>query len=661
MDRDARLALYRVLVEARALEEAIQGAAAFYHSGFGMEAVGTGVASALRPDDFLVAHYRGVAAPLAKGMSATALVRSFLLKSTSPVRGRNWHPVDVELGIFGHQGTSGSEFGRAAGLAVAAQRRAGDAIAAAIFGDGSAQRGTMHEAFLMASAWKLPVLWVCENNGYMISTRADAIFPGDVAELAAGYHMHAEIVDGNDVFAVRDATERLVRQAREGRPVLLEAKTYRVRPHTEVEAAPYQDDEEIARWRERDPIAVARARLTGDDGVSTDELDALEHGVRAAVAAALESVQAEPGHSPDEDVHEWLFATPVDHSRDAGPSATAAVPRTEMGFFDAIRAGIRAEMAADPAVVLWGENVEDPYGGLLQQYVGLSTEFPGRVKDSPLAETAITGAALGAAMAGLRPIADIQIADFSFVAMEELVRAPRWRYMHGGAGDMRVPMVVKTLVGGYMGVGANHSQVPTGYWMHTPGLKVAFPSTPNDAYGLMRTAIRDDDVVVLCAHKLFMFSAGEVVEEPIPFGRAAIRREGSDVTIVAIGYMNDLALQAAERLAADGIDVESVDPRTLEPFDLDTVLASVAKTGRLVVVDEDHVSCGAAGELCMRVLEAAPAGALREPPARRVRAAPAPRGSGRAAGAPLRRRHRRRRPRHPRRLTDAAPPADPGF
>ena len=295
---------------------------------------------------------------------------------------------------------------------------------------------------------------------------------------------------------------------------------------------------------------------------------------------------------------------------------------TDLPFFDAIRAAIRDEMAADPTVMLWGENVEDPYGGLLQQYAGLSTEFPGRVKDTPLAETAIVGAALGAALGGLRPVADIQIADFSFVAMEELVRAARWRHMHGGAGDLRVPMVVKTLVGGYMGVGANHSQVPTGYWMHTPGLKIAFPSTPGDAYGLMRTAIRDDDVVVFCAHKLFMFDAGPVDGVPIEFGRAAVRRPGRNVTLVATGYMVSLALQAADELAATGIDAEVIDPRTLEPFDLATVVESVTRTGALVTVDEDHTRAGAAAEICMAVLEAAP-DALRGPP-RRVACADVP-------------------------------------
>lgn len=295
----------------------------------------------------------------------------------------------------------------------------------------------------------------------------------------------------------------------------------------------------------------------------------------------------------------------------------------ELGFFDAIKAAIRDEMAADERVMLWGENVVDPYGGLLQQYLGLSTEFPDRVLDSPLAETAIVGAALGAAMGGLRPIADIQIADFSFVAMEEIIRAPRWRHMHGGAGDLRIPMVIKTLVGGYMGVGANHSQVPTGYWLHTPGLKIAFPSTPADAYGLMRTAIRDDDVVIFLAHKMFMFNTGAVPREPVPFGKANIRRAGDDVTIVAIGYMNDLALQAADALASDGVSAEVIDPRTLEPFDLPTVLASVERTGRLVVVDEDHIRCGVAGEICQRVQEELSPGALRARP-RRVATAHVP-------------------------------------
>jgi len=302
---------------------------------------------------------------------------------------------------------------------------------------------------------------------------------------------------------------------------------------------------------------------------------------------------------------------------------TAVPAPEEMGFFDAVRAAIRDEMVDDDRVMLWGENVLDPYGGLLQQYVGLSSEFPGRVLDSPLAETAIVGAALGAAMGGLRPIADIQIADFSFVAMEEIVRAARWRHMHGGAGDLRIPMVVKTLVGGYLGVGANHSQVPTGYWLHTPGLKVAFPSTPADGYGLMRSAIRDDDVVMFLAHKMLMFSTGAVTREPVPFGTANVRRSGDDVTIVAIGYMNDLALQAAELLAAEGVSAEVIDPRTLEPLDLPAILTSLARTGRLVVVDEDHLRCGAAGEICQQVLEECEPGTLRARP-RRVATAHVP-------------------------------------
>lgn len=188
---------------------------------------------------------------------------------------------------------------------------------------------------------------------------------------------------------------------------------------------------------------------------------------------------------------------------------------------------------------------------------------------------------------------------------------------------MRMPIVVKTLVGGYMGVGANHSQVPTGYWWHTPGLKIAFPTTPSDAYGLMRTAIRDDDVVMFCIHKLYAFESGEVTKEPVPFGRAAVRREGGDATIVAIGYMTNIAAQAAELLAADGVEITIIDPRTLEPFDLDAVMRSVEQTGRLVVIDEDHARSGASAEICTQVQERAGAGVLKSTP-RRVATGNAP-------------------------------------
>lgn len=301
--------LYETLMEARALEETIQEHAAYYHSGYGMEAVGVGVASALEPADALVAHYRGVGAPLAKGMTAADLLRCFLLKATAPSHGRTWHPVDVARGLFGHQGTSGSEFGRAAGLAVAAKRRGDASLACAMFGDGSAQRGTLHEAFLMASAWALPVLWVCENNGFMISTRSESIFPGEIVELAAPYHLRAEVVDGNDVEAVRVAADELVHHVRAtGRPAFLEARTYRVRSHTEVEPAPYQAVDEIEWWAKRDPVTVARERLEAESG-DPGALDAAETRARRRVDEALEQVLAEPGHDPDEDVEAWLYAT----------------------------------------------------------------------------------------------------------------------------------------------------------------------------------------------------------------------------------------------------------------------------------------------------------------------------------------------------------------
>ena len=300
--------VYRVLVEARALEEAIAAAQPFYHSGFGMEAVGVGVASALGPADGLVPHYRGVGAPLAKGMSSFDILTSYLLKATSPVGGRVWHPVDPSLGLYGHQGTSGSEFGRGAGLALAAKHQGGGRVAAAIFGDGSAHRGTLHEAFLTARAWELPVLWVCENNGWMISTPAARIWPGDVSDLARGYDMPTEIVDGNDVFAVREAVDGLLDTVRAAsRPAFLECKTYRVRSHFEGEGHDYQDPDEIEAWRQRDPLLVARRRLEAE-GAPVDVIDGLEAEARATVADAMERASREPDLPPDHDAFAGLYA-----------------------------------------------------------------------------------------------------------------------------------------------------------------------------------------------------------------------------------------------------------------------------------------------------------------------------------------------------------------
>jgi pyruvate/2-oxoglutarate/acetoin dehydrogenase E1 component len=284
------------------------------------------------------------------------------------------------------------------------------------------------------------------------------------------------------------------------------------------------------------------------------------------------------------------------------------------------------ELSNDSSVMIWGENIEGVGGGFMVTS-GLSEEFPGRVRDTPLAETVIAGSAVGAAYCGMRPIVEIMFADFATVCFDEIVnKMAKIRYRFGAYDDFKLPIVVRMKVGGYVGLGPEHSQTMTGYFMHSPGLKIAFPTTAYDAKGLLKTAVRDNNPVLFLEHVLYYGKKDEVPEDEyfIPFGEASVRREGTDVTVVGIGYMVDHALQAAEEMEENGINVEVIDPRTLEPLDIGTIMKSIEKTGRIVVVDEDVIRCGVPGEILMQIYEQLRAAGKPPVPMARVGAANVP-------------------------------------
>ena len=276
----------------------------------------------------------------------------------------------------------------------------------------------------------------------------------------------------------------------------------------------------------------------------------------------------------------------------------------EITYSQAINEALHEEMARDYTVFILGESISHD---IWETHEGLAARFgKERIRDTAISEAAIVGAAVGAALAGYRPIADIMFADFLFCAADEtLNQAATHRFANGG--NAMVPMVIKTAVGGYTGGGPMHSQCPEGLVWHRPGLKIALPSTPYDAKGLLKTAIRDNNPVIYFFHKNLLETKGEVPEEEytIPLGEADIKREGSDVTVVAISYMVKMALDIADQLQEKGISIEVVDLRTLEPLDIDTVVASVKKTRRVVIVDEDVSRCGVTSEIGMQIMERA--------------------------------------------------------
>jgi pyruvate/2-oxoglutarate/acetoin dehydrogenase E1 component len=273
----------------------------------------------------------------------------------------------------------------------------------------------------------------------------------------------------------------------------------------------------------------------------------------------------------------------------------------------AMNEGLREEMRRDPSVYMVGlglypSSADAATAGLVDEFGEL------RVRSAPNSETVIAGSCVGAALAGMRPVAELHLADFAFNALDEILsKAGKWRYTHGANDGMTLPIVFLQGIGGYVSGAAEHSQSPLGLYWHSPGLKIAVPSTPHDAKGLLKTAVRDDNPVLFFTHKLLIGEQGPVPDDDylVPFGVAEIRREGDDVTVVATSYMVTLALEAAESMARRGVSVEVVDPRTLEPLDIEAIVESVCKTGRLVVVDEDTVRCSVGAEIGAQVMERA--------------------------------------------------------
>jgi 2-oxoisovalerate dehydrogenase E1 component len=477
------------------------------------------------------------------------------------------------------------------------------------FGDGATSIGFVHEAMNLAAVWNLPVVFFCENNAWAECTPlADYTRTEQLSVRAASYGMPGVTVDGNDPIAVYDAVTDAVNRARSsGGPTFVEAVAYRLQGHYFGDPMDYVPSDELDDARARAPFESYRAQLV-DEGLATaDDLDAID----AALAAEVDEAFAFAVQSPDTDLAELevdVFAgVTADPSRAHGVEAVA-IPEGEtetIGLVQAVNRTLDRALARDDRVILLGEDIADPAGGLFKVTYGLSTKHgTDRVRNTPIAESSIIGAAIGASMAGMRPVAELMFMDFLGVAMDQIANhAAKIRYMSGGR--QHAPMVIRTAVG--MSSGPQHSQALEAWAMHVPGIKVVWPSTSADAVGLLNACLDDDDPCLFIESMKLFFGGGQfpvpLTDFSLPLGKADIKREGSDVTVVAYGPAVHDALAAAETLAGDGTSVEVVDLRSLVPLDLDTVLESVGKTTRLVITHESVRSCGPGAEIAAAVGE----------------------------------------------------------
>ena len=612
----AMLALYRTMVRINESDKAVtRGLSAgeimfqYYPVG-GQEAISAGISAALRPDDFVATTYRGIHDIVAKGTPLDAIFAELYGKMSGTCKGKGgpMHLSDPTSGLMLTTGIVGAGLPIANGLALAEQLRGTDRVCICNFGDGATSIGAFHEALNLAAVWKLPVIFVCQNNQYAEYTALDEYtLTKDFSKRAAAYEMAGVRVDGTDPVAVHEVAKSAVARARSGQgPTLIEAVCHRLQGHSFGSDEGHMDAAALATAKAVAPVARFRQRLI-DDGIATDSsLKEIETATRHEVDAASEYARKAPAPA-DSELYTDVFADQTlipDHViATAQPKAAVQYqPKSDsmMTFGQAVNEALAIALESDKDVFLLGEDIADPAGGVVKTTYGLSTTFGrDRVRPTPIAEQAIVGAAIGAAMAGMKPVAEIMINDFLMVCMDQVGNhAAKLRYMSGGKTS--VPLVIRTLTAGFVGsFGAQHSQSLEAWLAHMPGIKVVYPSTPAEAKGLLLSAIHDPDPVVCFESMRAYFAPGPVPEGDyrIPLGQADIKRHGKDVTIITYGWTVGEALAAAETLSKEGVDAEVLDLRTVVPLDVSAILESVGRTKRAIVLHAATEFGGFGGEI----------------------------------------------------------------
>ncbi len=626
--RELAVGLYRDMVAARVFDQRAtaaqrQGRLGTYAIAEGHEAVQVGSARALRDGDFVYPGYREHGVQIAMGMPYETILAYWRGLPNADWDQRALRQMVITVPI-------GSHLPHAVGHAYAERLAGNDVVTVAYIGDGGTSESDFHSGLNFAGVWKTPTVFVVSNNFYAISVPYEQQTAApDLASKGIGYGIPAERVNGFDALAVYDATRRAVeRAAQGGGPALIEAVCYRFGPHaTADDPALYRTKDEEEEWRPLDPLLRMRSFLelqgwwdaTAEEALHAEAAkvfdEALDHvselplpGRADIVTHAFDTVPSslvEQLHRIERAAGEQPTDFPADRVQAVGKDELPDGPTTSMTMADAINAALQQEMAADPSTVLLGEDVATA-GGVFRISAGLLDAFgPERVIDTPINESGIVGTAIGMAIAGARPIAEIQFEGFAYPAFDQIA-SHLGRIRFRSRGNATLPMVVRMPNGAGIGAHEHHCDSPEAFFAHVPGVTVVIPSSPTDAKGLLAAAIRSPDPVIFLEPKV-LYRAGreEVPDEPyeLPIGRARVRREGTDLTIVTYGGMVPVALRAAEAVAVEGIDVEVVDLRTIKPWDVETVTESVRRTGRLLVVQEPQRTGGVAAEIVAEVAE----------------------------------------------------------
>ncbi len=605
VDKSTQLRLYKGLLRPRMIEEKMlillrQGRISKWFSGIGQEAISVGVTSAMQDDEYILPMHRNLGVFTTRNIPLHRLFAQWQGKASGFTNGRDrsFHFGTQAYKIIGMISHLGPQLGVADGIALAHKLRSEHKVTAVFTGEGATSEGDFHEALNVAAVWELPVLFCVENNGYGLSTPTNEQFKCEhIADKGIGYGMESHIIDGNNILEVYSKVAALCKDIRNNpRPVLLEFKTFRMRGHEEASGTKYVPQEMMDAWAAKDPLKNFEQYLMATGVVSEAQKEALKQEISTEIEENLTIAFDEEAVLVDESKELSEVYSKFDY-KEVNPT----IHKKSIRLVDAISDGLRGAMEKYDTLVIMGQDVAE-YGGVFKITDGFVDAFgKERVRNTPICESAIVSAAMGLSINGMKAVMEMQFADFASSGFNPIVNyLAKSHYRWGEKADV----VIRMPCGGGIAAGPFHSQTNEAWFTKTPGLKVVYPAFPSDAKGLLATAIDDPNPVLFFEHKALYRSFYEDVPTnnyTIPFGKANLLKEGSQITIVSYGAGVHWALETLSDNAS--ISADLLDLRTLQPLDIESIYNSVKKTGKLIILQEDSLFGGIASDIAASVME----------------------------------------------------------
>ncbi|MGY8910730.1 MAG: alpha-ketoacid dehydrogenase subunit alpha/beta [Flavobacteriales bacterium] len=599
------LFLYKSMLKSRLIEEKMlillrQGKISKWFSGIGQEAIAVGVTTALQKDEYILPMHRNLGVFTTREIPLYRLFSQWQGKMNGFTKGRDrsFHFGTQEYHIIGMISHLGPQLGIADGIALANKLKKNNKVCAVFTGEGGTSEGDFHEALNVAAVWNLPVLFCVENNGYGLSTPTSEQFNCiNIADKGIGYGMESHMIDGNNILEVYTKVDELVKSVRENpRPILLEFKTFRMRGHEEASGTKYVPEDLMKEWAEKDPLENFEHYLKEKAILSEEMEQQYKKEIIAEINEHLQKAFDEEKIIPNLETELKDVYKPFKY-QETKPSST----KKHIRFVDAIADGLHLSMDKFDDLVIMGQDVAE-YGGVFKITDGFVEKFgKERVRNTPICESAIVAAGYGLSINGMKAVVEMQFADFvssGFNPIVNLLAKSHYRWSENANVVVRMPC------GAGVGAGPFHSQTNEAWFTKTPGLKVVYPAFPQDAKGLLASAIEDPNPVLFFEHKGLYRSVYQEVYEgyfTTEIGKAAVLKEGKDLTIISYGAAVHWVLEALENLSEITVDV--IDLRTLQPLDLETIFASAKKTGKILIVQEDSMFGGIASDLSALITE----------------------------------------------------------